>query len=142
MSATDAVTELLAGTTLDAGRPFSAPWEARAFAIAVRMRELGLCTWDEFRRLLIAEIGKADKAHAHGWLDPGDGYYTHFCTRWKTSCARKASSTTARWPPRCASSANPAERENFTSGFEPPSPVQTCPTRLPVVEKPSLRSRP
>ncbi len=78
MSSTIALAELLAGTALDAGRPFSAPWEARAFAIAVRMRELGLCTWDEFRRHLIAEIGKADKAHAHGWLEPGDGYYTHF----------------------------------------------------------------
>jgi nitrile hydratase beta subunit-like protein len=42
------------------------------------MREMGLCTWDEFRRHLIAEIGKGDKAHAHGWIEPGDGYYTHF----------------------------------------------------------------
>jgi len=78
MSTTNALAELLAGTALDAGRPFSAPWEAHAFAFAVRMRELGLCTWDEFRRHLISELGKADNAHAHGWLDPGEGYYTHF----------------------------------------------------------------
>jgi nitrile hydratase accessory protein len=78
MNSAFALADLLAGTTLDAERPFSAPWEARAFAIAVRMREMGLCTWDDFRRHLIAEIGKADKAQAHGWIEPGDGYYTHF----------------------------------------------------------------
>lgn len=70
--------ELLAGTPLDAERTFSAPWEARAFAIAVRLSESGVCTWEEFRGHLIAEIGKADKARAHGWVEPGEGYYTHF----------------------------------------------------------------
>ncbi len=78
MSSIKALSELLAGTALDSEHPFSAPWEARAFAIAVRLRESGLCTWDEFRRHLIAEIGKADKARAHGWVEPGEGYYTHF----------------------------------------------------------------
>jgi nitrile hydratase accessory protein len=57
---------------------FSAPWEARAFAMAVRLSESGICTWDEFRRHLIAEIGKADKVRAHGWVEEGDGYYVYF----------------------------------------------------------------
>lgn len=70
--------ELLSGTALESDTAFSAPWEARAFAIAVRLSESGICTWDEFRQHLIAEIGKADKVRAHGWVEPGEGYYTHF----------------------------------------------------------------
>ena len=78
MSAIGSLSELLADTAIGSGQPFSAPWEARAFAIAVRLAESGVCTWDEFRGHLIREIGKADKARAHGWVEPGDGYYTHF----------------------------------------------------------------
>lgn len=78
MSTTATLAELLADTTVDATQPFDAPWEARAFAIAVRLAESGACSWDDFRRHLILEIGKADKARAHGWVEPGDGYYTHF----------------------------------------------------------------
>ena len=70
--------ELFAGTPLADDVTFSAPWEARAFAMAVRMSESGLFTWDEFRAHLIEEIGKADKVRAHGWVEPGDGYYTYF----------------------------------------------------------------
>jgi nitrile hydratase accessory protein len=57
---------------------FSAPWEARAFAIAVQLTGSGVCTWDDFHRHLIREIGVADKARAHAWVEPGEGYYTHF----------------------------------------------------------------
>jgi nitrile hydratase accessory protein len=70
--------ELLAGTPLEKELTFSAPWEARAFAMAVRLSESGICTWDEFRAHLITEIGKADKVPAHGWVESGDGYYTYF----------------------------------------------------------------
>ena len=70
--------ELLAGTPLEKEVTFSAPWEARAFAMAVRLNESGVCTWDEFRSHLISEIGKADKVRAHGWIEDGDGYYTYF----------------------------------------------------------------
>jgi nitrile hydratase accessory protein len=57
---------------------FSAPWEARAFAIAVQLAESGVCTWDDFRRHLIREIGIADRERAHAWVEPGEGYYTYF----------------------------------------------------------------
>ncbi|HXN85481.1 MAG TPA: nitrile hydratase accessory protein [Candidatus Binataceae bacterium] len=70
--------ELLSGTSLANKATFSAPWEARAFAMAVRMSESSLFTWDEFRAHLIEEIAKADKVRAHGWVEPGDGYYTYF----------------------------------------------------------------
>lgn len=82
MSNSASLSALLADTAVDPNCPFGAPWEARAFAIALRLAESGVCTWDEFRQHLINEIGKADKAQdkarAHGWVEPGDGYYTHF----------------------------------------------------------------
>ena len=70
--------EMFEGTPLEAELTFSAPWEARAFAMAVRLSESGICTWDEFRAHLIEEIGKADKVRAHGWVEDGAGYYTYF----------------------------------------------------------------
>jgi nitrile hydratase accessory protein len=69
---------LLAGTPLEKDVIFSAPWEARAFAIAIRLSESGICTWDEFRRHLIVEIGRGDKVSAHGWIEDHDRYYVYF----------------------------------------------------------------
>lgn len=42
---------------------FEAPWEARAFGIAVSLHEQGLFAWDEFRERLIEEIGRWERAH-------------------------------------------------------------------------------
>lgn len=78
MSTVTSLSELLADTAVDPNAPFAAPWEARAFAIAVWLAESGACAWEDFRRHLINEIGRADKARAHGWVEPGEGYYTHF----------------------------------------------------------------
>ena len=70
--------ELAARAGIDPDRVFSAPWEARAFAIALRLSEAGLFSWDEFRERLIAEVGKADHARARdGTAAPGE-YYQHF----------------------------------------------------------------
>ena len=70
--------ELLCGTPLENEETFSAPWEARSFAIALRLAETGVFTWDEFRRHLIDQIARAEKVRAHAWIDSGEGYYTHF----------------------------------------------------------------
>jgi len=57
---------------------FSAPWEARAFAMALGLSEASLFTWDEFRARLIAEVGSADRVREHdGSANPGE-YYEHF----------------------------------------------------------------
>ncbi len=37
---------------------FAAPWEARAFAVALALCESGQYQWEEFRRMLIAEISR------------------------------------------------------------------------------------
>ena len=63
---------------LDGDQVFSAPWEARAFAIALRLSEAGHFTWDEFRERLMAEVGASDKIRARdGTSDHGE-YYEHF----------------------------------------------------------------
>ncbi len=71
------VEELLAGTPFGSARTFSAPWEARAFAIALGLSQAGICSWEEFRQRLIGEIGRADAAAA-GEGAGAEQYYTHF----------------------------------------------------------------
>ncbi len=58
---------------------FDEPWQARAFAVVVRLCEDGRCEWDDFRQLLIAEIGAADAAG-----DTDTGYYEH----WLAACEK------------------------------------------------------
>ena len=54
---------------------FQAPWESRAFAMAVALCEQGLFSWDDFRAHLIAEIEQWDRANP-----TGDGY--QYYERW------------------------------------------------------------
>jgi nitrile hydratase accessory protein len=59
-----------------AGAPvFAAPWEAQAFAMAVRLHEAGHFTWTEWAEWLAREIARA---RAAGDPDRGDTYYHHW----------------------------------------------------------------
>ena len=57
------------------GKPFSAPWEAQAFAMTVALHERGLFAWSEWAEALSAEI-----RCARGLGDPDDGrtYWRHW----------------------------------------------------------------
>jgi nitrile hydratase accessory protein len=58
---------------LDEGEPvFAEPWQAQAFALAVKLSELGHFTWTEWARTLGEEL-KADAAR--GEPDDGSRYY-------------------------------------------------------------------
>ena len=60
----------------EAGAPvFGAPWEAQAFAMAVRLHEAGHFTWPECAERLGREIKRGQAA---GDLDRGDTYYHHW----------------------------------------------------------------
>jgi len=73
-----ALNDLIAAARLDPDHVFSAPWEARAFAIAVKLSESGLFSWNEFRDRLIAEVGASDRVRARdGTSDHGE-YYDRF----------------------------------------------------------------
>ena len=59
----------------DEGPVFRAPWEAQAFAMAVRLHEAGHFTWTEWAAALAEEIRQAQAA---GDPDLGDTYYQHW----------------------------------------------------------------
>src|SRR5512143_2627163 len=54
---------------------FREPWEAQAFAMAVRLHEAGHFTWTEWATALAEQI---QKAQAAGDPDLGDTYYRHW----------------------------------------------------------------
>lgn len=73
-----ALSELIDAARLDPDHVFSAPWDARAFAIALQLSKSGHFTWDEFRDHLIAEVRASDRIRARdGTSDHGE-YYDHF----------------------------------------------------------------
>ncbi len=59
----------------EVGPVFAEPWQAQAFALAVKLSELGYFTWKEWAETLAAEL--ADAAE-RGEADDGSEYYFHW----------------------------------------------------------------
>jgi len=60
----------------DHGGPvFAEPWQAHAFALAVKLSEAGLFTWGEWAAALGAELAAASE---RGEPDDGSRYYHHW----------------------------------------------------------------
>lgn len=57
------------------GPVFREPWEAQAFAMAVKLHQSGLFSWPEWAAALSAEIASAQ---AEGDPDLGNTYYRHW----------------------------------------------------------------
>ncbi len=70
----------------DAGPVFREPWEAHAFALAVRLAEAGCFTWPEWVAALTHEI---QSARQRGDADLGDTYYQHWLRALERLCAEK-----------------------------------------------------
>lgn len=50
-------------------KPFSAPWEAQVFALAVKLNEAGLFTWNEWAATLGAELAREpQRPYYESWL--------------------------------------------------------------------------
>ncbi len=64
----------------DDGPVFSEPWEAQAFAMAVKLHERGVFTWNEWAETLGAKL------HAH----PQRSYYENWLDALETLVERKA----------------------------------------------------
>ena len=47
---------------------FKAPWEGRAFGMAVVLNEKGAYAWDEFRARLVEEIAEGSPEYYESWL--------------------------------------------------------------------------
>jgi nitrile hydratase accessory protein len=56
-------------------RVFAEPWEAQAFALAVKLSEQGHFTWKEWTSALAEEL---KNAAARGGHDDGSRYYQHW----------------------------------------------------------------
>ena len=71
----------------DDGSPvFAAPWEASAFAIAVRLSGEGHFTWSEWAATLSEEIRAAQQ---EGDPDLGDTYYKHWLRALERLCRER-----------------------------------------------------
>ena len=87
---------------------FSAPWEARAFAIALGLSEAGLFTWDEFRAHLIAEVGASDRIRERDGTDNVGEYYDHFVRALEAVVTEKGIASRADLAARIAELQTPA----------------------------------
>jgi nitrile hydratase accessory protein len=72
------LSELARQLGCDEASVFTAPWEARAFAIALGLSQAGLFTWDEFRVRLMAEVGASDRVRERDGTNRQGEYYEHF----------------------------------------------------------------
>jgi len=77
----------------DAGGPvFAEPWQAQAFALAVRLSEEGHFTWKEWAETLAGELrAAADR----GEPDDGSRYYEHWLAALERLVVKKGLSDSA-----------------------------------------------
>jgi nitrile hydratase accessory protein len=69
-------TERLQALPRDEGEPvFAEPWQAQAFALAVKLSEQGHFTWKEWAAALASELKTAT---SRGEPDDGSHYYDHW----------------------------------------------------------------
>lgn len=67
----------------DDGPLFRAPWQAHAFALAIRLAEAGCFTWAEWAATLSNEIRSAQQRGDPGL---GDTYYEHWLAALERLC--------------------------------------------------------
>ncbi len=84
--------DLLPGQPEADGAPiFRAPWEAHAFAMAVRLHERGLFTWPQWAATLTDEI---ERAQVDGDPDTGETYFEHWLAALERLVAEQGATTT------------------------------------------------
>jgi nitrile hydratase accessory protein len=57
---------------------FEAPWESRAFGVAVALHDAGRMDFEVFRARLIAEITAHEQSAGADAVGSGSGYYEHW----------------------------------------------------------------
>ena len=76
----------------DGGPVFAEPWQAQAFALAVKLSELGHFTWKEWAAALAEQLRSAAD---RGDPDDGSHYYEHWLATLERLVAAKGLSGTA-----------------------------------------------
>ncbi|HEY2663054.1 MAG TPA: nitrile hydratase accessory protein [Candidatus Binataceae bacterium] len=98
MNASEALAQLAAAAKLNPARIFSAPWELRAFAIAVSLSESGAFKWSDFRERLIEEVARGDATQSADSAETIEHYHEHFLRALERVIQEKGIFTKA--PPR------------------------------------------
>ena len=81
------VARTVPGIPRDADGPvFREPWEAHAFAMALKLHERGVFSWTEWAATLAEEILRAQGA---GDADTGETYYRHWLATFERLVAEK-----------------------------------------------------
>ena len=75
---------------LQDGPAFREPWQAHAFALAVKLHERGLFTWREWADALSEQIAAAKQ---RGEPDRGDTYYQHWLAALESLVASKGAAS-------------------------------------------------
>lgn len=65
---------------------FAEPWQAHAFALAVKLSQAGLFTWSEWSAALAVELAVASR---RGEPDDGSHYYDHWLAALERLVAEK-----------------------------------------------------
>ena len=100
------------------GPVFKEPWEAKAFAMVIRLHEQRLFSWAEWADTLAHEI---HAARARGDADLGDTYYQHWLKALEAIVARKGAASPDELA-RCARAwAEAAERTPHGQPVELPA---------------------
>src|SRR5262245_36405985 len=93
----------IANVTGESDPVFDEPWEAHAFALAVRLSEAGHFTWQEWTRCLALEISDAKER-----CDPEQKYYQLWLAALEKICVQKGLTTSPamtdckeRWRQAC-----------------------------------------
>jgi nitrile hydratase accessory protein len=86
---------------------FRAPWEAQAFAMAVKLHETGHFTWKEWAARLAAEIAAARDRGEH---DDGTRYYHYWLAALEKLAAEKGLVTGAEMEHRAEEWVEAAKR--------------------------------
>ena len=85
-SETDRLSALLRLPRDEGGPVFAEPWQAQAFALAVKLSEAGHFTWKEWAAALAAELQAAADRSAP---DDGSHYYDHWVAALERLVAEK-----------------------------------------------------
>jgi nitrile hydratase accessory protein len=97
------------------GPIFKEPWEAKAFAMVLRLHERGVFSWTEWAGALSQEISAA---RAGGDADLGDTYYEHWLRALETLVARKGAASSDELARYQRAWADAAERTPHGSPIE------------------------
>jgi nitrile hydratase accessory protein len=98
---------------------FREPWQAQAFAMAVRLHEAGHFTWPEWAAALADQIRRAQAA---GDPDLGDTYYHHWLAALEHLVAAKGLVTGGELAERKAAWAEAARATPHGAPIELPPP--------------------